>query len=277
MYRKILLAVDAHRVADAAVAAVVQLAAAGPGQVLVVHVRDIERGLRTRFEDEHLVDHVVTRLRDAGLTARGEVRTISDGDVAEALVDSAARFDADMIALGSHGRSDLGGLLLGTVGQRVAARTDCAVMLVHGDPSGPSRRWPDAVERILLAVDRNEQCEDAVEAARDLARQHGAEIVVQYVDPVFQSVASARGFVRDILRRLRADGVSARTAGLAGVGDVAFQIAAEADRLDADVIVIGSRRRGDMAALVLGSVTRDLVRRTARPVLLAEARPLASR
>src|SRR5690242_20409973 len=142
MYRRIVLAVDAQRVADAAVRAVVQLAVTSHSEVLVVHVRDIERGLRTRFEDEHLVDHVVARLRDAGVTARGEVRTISNGDVADALVDSAERFGADVIALGSHGRSELGGLLLGTVGQRVAARTDRPVMLVHGDPTRPSRRWP---------------------------------------------------------------------------------------------------------------------------------------
>jgi nucleotide-binding universal stress UspA family protein len=92
MFRRILLAVDAQRVADAAVPAVAQLAASSHVEVLVVHVRDIERGLRTRFEDEHLVDHVVARLRDAGVTARGEVRTIANGDVADAMLDSAGRF-----------------------------------------------------------------------------------------------------------------------------------------------------------------------------------------
>lgn len=270
MYRRILLAVDAQRVADAAVPAVAQLAAASHGEVLVVHVRDIERGLRTRFEDQHLVDHVVGRLRDAGVAARGEVRTISNGDVADALIDSAERFGADVVAMGSHGRSELGGLLLGTVGQWVAARIDCAVMLVHGEPAGPSRRWPDRIERILLAVDRNEQREHAVRAARELARQHGADVVVQYVDPVFESVSSAEQFVRGIVRELRADGVRARTAGLSGMGDAAFQIAATAKREDADIIVVGSRRRGDLAALLLGSVTRELVRQTTRPVLLAE-------
>jgi nucleotide-binding universal stress UspA family protein len=270
MYRRILLAVDAQRVADAAVPAVVQLAA-GPGsEVLVVHVRDIERGLRTRFEDQHLVDHVVARLRDARVAARGEVRTISNGDVADALVDSAARFRADLIAMGSHGRSEMGGLLLGSVGQRVAARTGCAVVLVQGDPTGRSRRWPDRIERILLAVARNEQCEHAVHTARDLALQHAAEVVVQYVDPVFESVSTAERFVRGIVSGLRADGVRARTAGLAGMGDVAHQIAAEADRIDADVVVVGSHRRRNLAALLLGSVTRDLVRRTTRPVLLVE-------
>jgi nucleotide-binding universal stress UspA family protein len=277
MYRKILLAVDARRVADAAVPAVVQLAATSSSEVLVVHVRDIERGLRTRYEDQHLVDHVVNGLRDAGLNAHGEVRTIAAGEVADALVDTARRFDADVIVLGSQGRGALGGLLLGTVGQRVAARTDCAVMLVHGDPARPSRRWPGRIERILLAVERNDQYDRAVEAARDLAHQHGADVVVQYVDPVYESVSSAQHFVRGILGRLRSDGVRARTAGLAGIGDVAAQIAGKAERIDADVIVVGSRRRGDLTALLLGSVTRDLVRRTTRPVLLAETseRPAA--
>ena len=270
MYRRILLAIDAERGADAAMRAVAQLATASHAEVLVVHVRDIEYGLRTRYEDRHLVDHVVDRLRDAGVAARGEVRTISNGDVADTLVDSAGRFGADVIAMGSHGRSELGGLLLGTVGQGVASRTGCAVMLVHGDLSRPSRRWPDRIERILLAVDRNEMCDHAVRAARELARQHGAGVVVQYVDPALSSVSSAQRFVADIVRRLRAEGVRARSAGLAGMGGVAFQIATEANRIDADVIVVGARRRRDLPALLLGSVTRELVRRTTRPVLLAE-------
>ena len=269
MYRRVLLAVDARRVADAAVAAVVRLTAASGGEVLVVHVRDIERGLRTRFEDQRLVDHVVGRLHRAGVAARGEVRTISDGDVAGVLADSARRFGADVIAMGSHGRSELGGLLLGTVGHQVASRTDRAVVLVRGEPTGPSRRWPARIERILLAVDRSEQREHAVRAALGLGRQHGAEVVVQYVDPVLESPSSARRFVSGIVDRLRSEGVRARGAALAGMGAVAFQIATEAERVDADLIVVGSRRRGDLAALVLGSVTRDLVRRTTRPVLLA--------
>jgi len=119
-------------------------------------------------------------------------------------------------------------------------------------------------------VDGSEQTEHAVAAALRLGRQHGAEVAVQYVEPVFESPSSARRFVRGIVSRLRTGGVRAWTVGLAGMGDVAFQIAAAAERLDADIIVVGSRRRGDLAALVLGSVTRDLVRRTALPVLLAE-------
>jgi nucleotide-binding universal stress UspA family protein len=66
---------------------------------------------------------------------------------------------------------------------------------------------------------------------------------VQYVEPVFESPDSARRHVGAIVERLRTRDVVARSAGLAGMGGVAREIASAAERVDADVIVVGSRRR----------------------------------
>ena len=46
-----------------------------------------------------------------------------------------------------------------------------------------------------------------------------------------------------------------------------------AEKWDADVIVIGSGRMGDLASLLLGSVTHSLLRSSDRPVLVAERAP----
>ena len=276
MYERILLALDAGRLAAPAVSVVARLASAPEAEVLVVHVRDIERRLRTRYEAQELVDRTVARLREAGVRARGEVRTISDRGIAEALVDSAERFGADLVALGSHGRSELGGLLLGSVGQRVAAGTRAAVLLVHGDAGGPSTRWPKRIRTVLLAVDKSERAEPAIRAAADLGRRHGARVSVLYVEPVLESPASARRYVGEVVGRLRAGGIDAEGEGLAGVGGVPIQIVEAAERTDADVIVIGSSRRGELAAVLVGSVARELVRLTARPVLLAASIPNAA-
>lgn len=51
---------------------------------------------------------------------------------------------------------------------------------------------------------------------------------------------------------------------------MAARLAAAAERWNADLIVVGSRRPTDLGGLVLGSVGHELVRRTYRPVLLAE-------
>jgi len=271
MYERILLALDAQRVAAAAVPVVAALAGAPDAEVLVVHVRDIERELRTRYEAQQLVDRTVGRLRAAGVRARGEARSVAAGDVATDLLDSARWFRADLIVLGSHGRGELGGLLLGSVGQRVAAGTDAAVVLVHGDPRERSRRWPTSIRRILLAVDRSEREEAAIRAALGLCRQHGASVSIVHVHPAYELPSSARDHVAGIAGRFHRAGAGASAVSpAAGFDGVPVQIADLAERTGADLIVIGSRRRGGLAAVLLGSTARALVRVTARPVLLAE-------
>ena len=53
--------------------------------------------------------------------------------------------------------------------------------------------------------------------------------------------------------------------------DAAETIAAEAERLDAAVIVIGSRGLGRMKSRLLGSTSQGLLRHTRRPVIVVKA------
>jgi nucleotide-binding universal stress UspA family protein len=53
--------------------------------------------------------------------------------------------------------------------------------------------------------------------------------------------------------------------------DAAETIAAEAERLDAAVIVIGSRGLGRMKSRLLGSTSQGLLRHTRRPVIVVRA------
>ena len=66
-------------------------------------------------------------LEDAGLTTRSEV---PQGDPRECLVDVAKKERADLVVLGSHGRSGLRGLLLGSVAAHVVAHAPCSVLVV---------------------------------------------------------------------------------------------------------------------------------------------------
>ena len=66
-------------------------------------------------------------LRSAGLAT--EVRAIR-GDPREALIEEAAREGVDLIVLGSHGRSGLGKLLLGSVASHVVTHAPCSVLVV---------------------------------------------------------------------------------------------------------------------------------------------------
>jgi nucleotide-binding universal stress UspA family protein len=53
-------------------------------------------------------------------------------------------------------------------------------------------------------------------------------------------------------------------------GNPADEIVAYADSIDADLVVIGSRRRGALASALLGSVSREVLRESRRPVLVVK-------
>jgi nucleotide-binding universal stress UspA family protein len=56
-------------------------------------------------------------------------------------------------------------------------------------------------------------------------------------------------------------------------GDPAKQIVGYADSIDADLIVVGSHGHGTVSGALLGSVSRGVLRRTRRPVLVVREVP----
>ena len=70
-----------------------------------------------------------SRAQAAGFDARSEVAEASP--TWQGIVTVAEEQDASLIVLGSHGRTGLGGVLLGSVAEAVAAHSRRAVLIVH--------------------------------------------------------------------------------------------------------------------------------------------------
>lgn len=68
-------------------------------------------------------------LREHGLSAAGQV---IDGDPREVLIDTAERERADLLVVGSHGRTGLAKLTLGSVSSHVVTHAPCSVLVVKG-------------------------------------------------------------------------------------------------------------------------------------------------
>jgi nucleotide-binding universal stress UspA family protein len=137
MYERLLVAVDQSEVSDRVIAAAKELASLSKGKVWVLHLREHEFGRleRTPIEsDEEAHKPVragVQALTQAGIDAQGEVRATVFGHAAREIVADAKEHDADVIIMGSRGRGDLAGTVLGSTAHKVIHLTDRPVLVVR--------------------------------------------------------------------------------------------------------------------------------------------------
>ncbi len=133
-------------------------------------------------------------------------------------------------------------------------------------------------KRILVGYDGSKESEKALDAAVDLAKAAGANLVVQHVVSIGPEAYEAGTLDVDAIERelgkmLDQAVERARQAGVTATkvlsrGDVAGTILREVEQRGADLIVVGSLGRGRMARLLMGSVADKLVRGAPVPVLV---------
>ncbi len=79
-------------------------------------------------EARELVQRAAEKLAGAGFKVD---TAVEKGDVRLKIIDSAADWGADLIVVGSHGRSGISRLLLGSVAEFVARHAPCSVLIVR--------------------------------------------------------------------------------------------------------------------------------------------------
>jgi nucleotide-binding universal stress UspA family protein len=101
-----------------------QLAQLTKYQVVAAHVHELAVGRwgSMRLDDttgDAFAEAIVKGLLGAGIDARLETRDAHYGQVAQALSAAADDLDADMIVVGSRGRSNVASLTLGSVSHKL--------------------------------------------------------------------------------------------------------------------------------------------------------------
>jgi nucleotide-binding universal stress UspA family protein len=138
MYERILVAVDHSAASDHALAAARDLATLSKGEVWVLHLAEREViaqmgdvPIESNAAAEAPVDAAVKMLTDAGVTAHAEVRETTFGHAAKEIIADAKLHDVGVIVMGSRGRSDITGLVLGSTAHKVIHLTDRPVLVVR--------------------------------------------------------------------------------------------------------------------------------------------------
>jgi nucleotide-binding universal stress UspA family protein len=145
--------------------------------------------------------------------------------------------------------------------------------------------------RILVATDFAESAERALACAVQLARRHGAELVLVhvYMDlPAYPEITAGqvvaiyeeqRAWIEAALERraraARGEGLLARA--VLRTGPAASTIAETAKDEGADLLVVGTHGRSGLDRLILGSVAERVVRLASCPVLVVKSAEAAAR
>ena len=175
MYERILVPTDGSDVADAAAAHAVAMAAAVGARLDVLYVVDADAmGLvrpaqldadevRTSLseEGERTAGAVVEAAAEAGVEAETVVRVGAPDEEIGAYAEEA---DVDVIVMGTHGRSGLDRVILGSVTERVIRGSKIPVLAVPPGESDPALTEADAIERATAAVEAEGE---AVASLRD--------------------------------------------------------------------------------------------------------------
>ena len=139
------VAFDGSDPAEAALELALDLANPGTTNLFVSYA--VDPYLDERKSAEVLTQGAVTRARNAGIAAQA---TLSEGAPSRRLLELAATHGAQLIAIGSHGRSGIDRVLLGSVAEAVLRGASVPVLVAPGTPL--KLRVPVVPRRAVRAV-----------------------------------------------------------------------------------------------------------------------------
>jgi nucleotide-binding universal stress UspA family protein len=139
---KVLLAIDDSKFSEAATQSVASQFRPQDTEVRVLNVVEpisistppqMSPGYFPELEDQIRQSRVLVERAERKLSSAGfRVSTsVAEGYAKSVILDKAAEWRADLIALGSHGRMGLERFLLGSVSEAVARHAPCSVLIVR--------------------------------------------------------------------------------------------------------------------------------------------------
>jgi nucleotide-binding universal stress UspA family protein len=268
---------------------------AGPdGELVLVHdaslvpsysVADPDNQTQAVDASETYLNEVALGLREDG--ARVQVQTMVSGNAVLAIDEAARIFDADFVAVATHGRGGIGRLLRGSVAWRALAGSPVPVLIRH---IGPNEHISSTLRafrrRILVPLDGSPLAEMALPLAQSLALQWNAQLRVTQVLPAYPVVHATGAFGMGMAacddtrpaRHQAEEYLREVTAGLEGdvhthvfVGSPVNDLVMAAEEWLISDIVMASHGRTGLSRAIVGSVTDTLIHRLNLPIIVVPA------
>jgi nucleotide-binding universal stress UspA family protein len=286
MFNKILIPLDGSELAERALTPAFMLAQQSEAEVILLRVPVMEammietpfygssalawRDTEMKHTREQVNDYLQT-VRRANLNRNLAIHTRTpEGDVAEAILETAIHEKADLIAMSSHGYSGLTRWVLGSIAERVLHSAPCPVLIV---------RETDPLGKVLIPLDGSAVAESALGPGLDIAALTGAEVKLLRaveevsIDEVAQLELAEKGLGRQLQEDLFDEANTylhtlAKTQTRQGVtiepmtriGPPAMTILDFAEATGVGLIAMATHGRTGLKRWVYGSVTEKVLR-----------------
>ncbi|MFM0514472.1 universal stress protein [Paraburkholderia sp. RL17-373-BIF-A] len=208
------------------------------------------------------------------------------GYTANALIDAATEWQADLLVVGARQHHGLLRWVEGTVSEFVTTQAPCSILIV---PASYVAEIHESPRRILFALDGSGASLDALRFGLLFAAPESSLRAVYVIDRAVRLtdfvpihvledafkeegrsiLAAAAGVFANLSNRVETGLVKTELTG----DDVPHTIVREAQRWHADLVVVGTHGRRGLARWFLGSVAARTARITQNPLLLARPRP----
>ncbi|MFW5868386.1 MAG: universal stress protein [Armatimonadota bacterium] len=288
MFAKILVGTDLSESSLAVLDYVPRLREFGLERVILAHVVYVpdaggaEHVLLEQARED--IKGQADRLREANLDVETVVKW---GTAPRTLAQLAEKHDVEAIVVGSHGRSMLQRVLLGSVAMSLLHHATRPVVLVRmqlcetDEGISCELLGDEPLRRLLFPTDFSEAADAAFEWLRYLAAESGAAVTLvhaQETDALGHQVDDEERLNAEDQQRLDELAAALREAGVTEVetvvedaspAELINRVAAESA---ASMIVMSTHGRGALAELVLGSVALKVARTSPAPVLMVAHR-----
>lgn len=248
--------------------------APGPGGVVLA------RRLTSTARDE--IAQVVEETRNPGVAVEID---ILEGHPADVILDVVTRDTHALVVMGTHGRTGVTRMLIGSVTERVARKTTQPLLVVPPhDETAPAGAAPAVFARILCAVDLRASSLSALRAALALSRENDAVLdMVSVLDMPPEDEARRTASTAHMAQR--AEACTTRLRAMHDLvpddarqacwvfqhvraGEPAQELLAYAREASSDLIVIGAGDDRHLGTSWLGRTADRLMRGASCPVLV---------
>jgi len=231
----------------------------------------------------HLVKQVKAFAAGEGADERRITIALREGvDIDAEILEAAEQTKPDLIVMGTHGRSGVKHLMLGSVAEKVLRQARCPVLTVPCKAPDAVPAGPAPFARILCGIDFSDCSVAALQYAASLASQPGVHLdllsVVQLI-PMYEATGAVPLYYPGLLDDLKADirrqlEALVTTAGpvvpverVVTAGTPHREIVRVASQLKTELIVLGAYSHGALDHMFFGSTTNHVIRQAGCPVL----------